>query len=899
MTMTPDATLDRLETDLQFVAGCLREVLLELGETSLAGRVPWTPQSARDAGGGFDGRELQLSSIAFQLLNLVEEVAAEAAREEHEREGRPEPGTFLAELKSLRDSGVGAAMIAEALAQVEVEPVLTAHPTEAKRATVLEQHRHLQSLVARRASCSSTALRSLREEMKAALERLWRTGEIFIEKPDVTMELRWVRYYLREVFPDALRQLDARFEAGWREAFPSEETPSPARVTFGDWVGGDRDGHPLVTAEVTAYTLAKLRADAVGLISRELSALAAKVRLSRRVNSEPPQALADRVSALAAAVGPAAAEVRRWDGEEPWRQLVRLMRSSLPGGAAPAAAQYKRPTELLADLSLLESSLDAVGARRLGRADVAPVRRLVEAFGFHLAAVDVRQNSAFHDKAIEQLLAASGAADTAFGTWSEEKRLEFLCGELASPRPLAHVSTPLGAEARAVVDALRVLAAHLDTHGAGGLGSLVVSMTRQLSDLLAVYLLSREAGVVRQVDGALVSLLPVVPLFETVDDLQRAPGLVTAFLRHPMTRRSLARSGRPTLQVMVGYSDSNKDAGILASQWTLHRAQAAIAAAARSEGVAVRFFHGRGGTVSRGAGPTHRFLAALPHGSVHGGFRLTEQGETIAQKYATPSMAAHHLELLVAGVASTTARHLVAPERRTDLHVAIDQLARHSREAYRALLDAPGFLDYWSAATPIDVLESSRIGSRPARRTGRRSLEDLRAIPWVFSWIQSRHYVPGWYGVGAALERLAREEPDQFGHIEAAARSYPFLRYVLLNVEVSCASSDPEVMSLYASLVPDAKVREAFLTRIQGEHERTKAMLERLYGAPGLSRRPRMTRTLALRNAPLRSLHEHQVSLLARWRAAKAGGDSQAAEEVLQSLLLSVNAIASGLRTTG
>ena len=200
---------------------------------------------------------------------------------------------------------------------------------------------------------------------------------------------------------------------------------------------------------------------------------------------------------------------------------------------------------------------------------------------------------------------------------------------------------------------------------------------------------------------------------------------------------------------------------------------------------------------------------------------------------------------------------------------------------------------------PIHVLESSRIGSRPARRTGRRSLEDLRAIPWVFSWIQSRHYVPGWYGVGAALERLAREEPDQFGHIEAAARSYPFLRYVLLNVEVSCASSDPEVMSLYASLVPDAKVREAFLTRIQGEHERTKAMRERLYGAPGLSRRPRMTRTLSLRNAPLRSLHEHQVSLLARWRAAKAGDDSQAAEEVLQSLLLSVNAIASGLRTTG
>jgi phosphoenolpyruvate carboxylase len=899
MPPTTDLTLDRLETDLQFVAGCLREVLEELGETSLAGRVPWTPRSTHVVGGGPDARELQLSSIAFQLLNLVEEVAAEASRAEREAAGRPEPGLFVAELKALRDSGIGASTIAEALSLVEVEPVLTAHPTEAKRATVLEQHRHLQSLVARRASCSPTALRSLRDEAKAALERLWRTGEIFIEKPDVSMELRWVRYYLREVFPAALRQLDARFEAAWCEVFPSGETPAPARVTFGDWVGGDRDGHPLVTAEVTAYTLGKLRADAVGVLSRELSALAAKVRLSRRLNAAPPPSLTERVSALAAAAAPAAAEVMRWDGEEPWRQLVRLMRICLPGGAAPAAAQYKHPAELLADLALLESSLDAVGAHRLARADVVPVRRILESFGFHLAAVDVRQNSAFHDKAVEQLLAASGAADTAFATWDEEKRLEFLGRELASPRPLAHLSTPLGPEARAVVDVLRVLAAHLDAHGAGGLGSLVISMTRQLSDLLAVYLLAREAGVVRQVDGALVSLLPVVPLFETVDDLQRAPGLVTAFLRHPLTRRSLARSGRPTLQVMVGYSDSNKDAGILASQWTLHRAQAAIAEAVRAEGVAVRFFHGRGGTVSRGAGPTNRFLAALPHGSVHGGFRLTEQGETIAQKYATPSMAAHNLELLVAGVASTTARHLVAPPRRTDLHTAIDQLARHSREAYRALLDAPGFLEYWSAATPIDVLESSRIGSRPTRRTGRRSLEDLRAIPWVFSWIQSRHYVPGWYGVGSALERVAREEPTQFARIEAAAPSYPFLRYVLLNVEVSCASSDPEVMALYASLVPDAAIREAFLARIQGEHERTTAMLERLYGAPGLSRRPRMTRTLALRNAPLRALHEHQVSLLARWRAAKAGGDAGLAEEVLQSLLLSVNAIASGLRTTG
>lgn len=349
---------------------------------------------------------------------------------------------------------------------------------------------------------------------------------------------------------------------------------------------------------------------------------------------------------------------------------------------------------------------------------------------------------------------------------------------------------------------------------------------------------------------------------------------------------------------MVGYSDSNKDAGIMASQWTLHRAQSLISEAAKAAGVYVRFFHGRGGTVSRGAGPTNRFLEALPQGSVHGGFRLTEQGETIAQKYATSAMAAHHFELLVAGVMSTTARH-PSPPRRTDLHEALGQLASLSRDAYRGLLDAPGFMDYWSAATPIDVLESSRIGSRPARRTGRRTLEDLRAIPWVFSWNQSRHYVPGWYGVGSGLERLSSENPSEFKRIAEAARSYPFLRYVMLNVEVSCASTSPSVMSLYASLVPDEAVRHAFLGKIEDELARTKAMLEQLYGVAGQARRPRMIRTLALRDAPLQMLHAHQVSLLAAWRACKAAGDAEGAEQVLQALLLSVNAIASGLRTTG
>ncbi|MFN0066704.1 MAG: phosphoenolpyruvate carboxylase, partial [Limisphaerales bacterium] len=560
--------------------------------------------------------------------------------------------------------------------------------------------------------------------------------------------------------------------------------------------------------------------------------------------------------------------------------------------------------ELAADLAALQAALEEAGAGRLAGQDVAPVRRALDVFGFHLARLDVRQNSAFHVRALSQLMAAAGLDGSQWEDWSEAERLRFLDRELRSPRPFLHPSASSGPEADAVLGCYRVLADHLAGPGAEGLGALIVSMTRRVSDLLVVYVLAREAGLLRPFPEGLVCQLPVVPLFETAADLERGPDILAAFLEFPVTRRSLSfhaaragRPGRPMQQVMVGYSDSNKDAGILASQWALQKAQQRLARAGADAGVRLQFFHGRGGTISRGAGPTHRFLEALPPGSLTGAIRLTEQGETIAQKYGSPDTAAYNLELLLAGVTAATLHPAAADAGAPHpLSPLVESLAAASLRAYRQLLEADGFLLFHRQATPMDALENARIGSRPARRTGQATFADLRAIPWVFSWTQARFYLTGWYGVGSALAGLAESD---FAALRRALSRWPFLHYVVTNVETSLASSDPGLMRAYAGLVEDAAVRDRVLGLIEAEWTRTSDALDRLRGGSLGERRPRFARTLGLRADALRLLHLQQIGLLREWRGLNARGETAAADALLPDLLLSINAIASGLRTTG
>jgi phosphoenolpyruvate carboxylase len=921
--MTLGSDLAKVDATLGLLMRAFADVLTDLGEEDIAKVLPWGALWRDGAAGGGSWpaerseRALQAWSIAFQLLHQAEENAVAQSRRRLDAEGakHQEAGSWDQRFSRLTAAGWQPPEIAAALRGIKVETVLTAHPTEAKRQTVLDHHRTLYRLVVEleNSMWAPSERAVLQSRLRATIERLWRTGEVYLEKPTVEDERRNVMHYLAGVFPVVLPWVDQRLNAAWQQAgFDPALLAGPAarpRLSFGNWVGGDRDGHPFVTAEITRETLASFRAAALDLVRQRLVRLGAKLSLSG-LYQDTPRDLERWIDARTTALGERGQRTVERNPEEPFRQAVNLMMAALPPATGrPPSGAYADAAALRTDLLHLREALMAVGARRLATVDVDPVLRLIDSFGFHLAAVDIRQNSAFHDRALSRLLAAAGEPDAdSFADWPGPRRASLLAREVASPRPFTHPNDEATGEARDVLDVYRVLAEHLDAYGSEGLGALIVSMTRSAADLLAVLVLARDAGLLRrEADGAWCPL-PVVPLFETIDDLEAAPGILDVFLAEPLVQRSLARQAaaarldQPVQQVMIGYSDSGKDGGFATSFWSLYRAQQALAEVGRQHGVRIRFFHGRGGTIGRGAGPTHRFLAALPPQTLEGDLRLTEQGEIISQKYANRITAAHHLELLLAGTLGTTLRDRRGADDRPELVETMDEIAGWSRDAYRALVTADGFLEFFANATPIDAIEQSRIGSRPARRTGKRTLADLRAIPWVFAWNQARFVLPGWYGLGTALERLQRDQPERFELLVRAkseAHRWPPVHYMISNAATAWASTAPSIMRLYAGLVPDAEVRERIMAMIFAEHAATGAGLEAIYGAPLAAARPDNQRLLERRDEALEPLHRHQVMLLGHWRDARDAEDVGTADALLPELLLSINAIAAGLGATG
>ena len=897
-----------LDVELTFLMQAFAAVLRRLGEPELAEQLPWLGHPPQ--GAATSHRSLgQAYSIAFQLLNVVEErVASQVRRLREKQEGAPaEQGLWPDNLKELGKLGLTQDGLLAVLREVQVEPVLTAHPTEAKRETVRELHGEIYALMNRHDNPAYTPREQarLKSQLETHLENLWRTGEIHVTRPTIEAELQNALHYLREVFPEALSRAHLHLREAWITAGfdPAGVDALPPLIRFGTWIGGDRDGHPFVTAEVTARSLTALRANALRVHRRSLEALAGHSPISSLFRETPPvltHLIARLRGELSGAPGVDLEFIKARNPEEPWREAAYLMRAKVVMASEDHAAGYANPGELDADLVTFKESLEAVGASALVTEQVVPFRRRVEAFGFHSAVLDIRQNSAFHEAALQQLMQTAGLlpAGTQLKQMPLAEKRALLEKELTSPRPFLSPGVSAGPEADAVLDCYRVLAAHRARFGNAGLGTLIVSMTRNVEDLLTVYVLAREAGLMEWTAAGLRCPLPVAPLFETMGDLEAGPGISEAFLSHPITQRSLLPA-RPTFQMMIGYSDSNKDCGILASQWALHRAQTELAATCARHGVRPVFFHGRGGTVGRGAGPTHWFMEALPEGSLSGFLRMTEQGETIAQKYAHLSSAVYNIELLMASAASATARHRHGPRGTEAIQPIMEKLAPWSRDAYRAFLEEPDFMAFYRSATPIDALEHSRIGSRPARRTGQATLDDLRAIPWVFSWTQARFYLPGWYGAGSALEKLKREDPASFAALGAALKESAFLRYVLTNIESSLVSANVVLMQEYANLVPDPALRDRFMALILAEHTRTRTLLEELFNGPFAARRPRLAYTLAIREEPLRVLHVQQIALLKTWRAHVRAGETDASEALLPDLLLSINALASGLRTTG
>jgi len=894
--------LEKIKIDFDFLVSLFKEMLISVGEKSLAEGLPLDHQNISNRNDYSNEKLTQAIGICFELLNLAEENSATQYRRKTETQFgiASTRGSWGETLNQWKTEGIDETVMAQKLKDVKVIPVLTAHPTEAKRLTVLDIHRELYLLLVKKENpnWSTTEQTRLKQEIISLMERWWRTGEIYLQKPRLEDERNNLMYYFENVFPEAVRLTDQRLHDAWTTL---ELTPELLQwpeqyplIQFGSWVGGDRDGHPFVTPEFTASTLRLHRKLILNKLHHQLVDLADRLSFSSYLNAIPEELL-DDIAAQAKIFGEEGQKAVDRNPSEPLRQFVNLLLVRLDHTISDKqtlgdVGYFQSSDDLWKELKKLRKVLIEVGAARIAKQWLFPVERMVQCFGFHLTKLDIRQNSDYHEKAISQILAACGSEDSDYGSWSEEKRLSFLNKELKSKRPFLVAGVPCGPEADNVLGYLREVKAYVDQYGTEGIGSIIVSMTRSLSDLLLVFLLLREVGLQD-------TKLPVVPLLETIEDLMAGPEILSAYLSHEVMQKKLENGVSFTQEVMLGYSDSNKDGGIMTSRWNIYKAEENLSKVGEELGVKLCFFHGRGGTISRGGGKIHRFLDSMPPGSMSGHIKMTVQGETIANQFANRLTATYNLEMFVAGTARQAMKSSkeVKDEKRYEM---MDQLVGMARQTYRSLLDHPKFIDFYTSATPIDVLEQSKIGSRPVRRTGQRSLEDLRSIPWVFSWNQSRFNLTGWFGMGTALGEFQKLHPDDFEKLKQLAVTWPFLKYSLIQIESNLLNSDKAIMNAFADLVEEPQTRQELMELILTDYSTCLDKIEDVMGASVDSRRISKLENNKLRNSALKVLHDIQIDYLIKWRGRKEN-DPKLSDQYLLELLLLVNALSGGLKGTG
>ncbi|NBC83549.1 MAG: phosphoenolpyruvate carboxylase [Bacteroidetes bacterium] len=890
--------------DLEYLLTCFQEVLKENHEEALVKHIPWKNElNDIDINDSDINKIIHIYSIAYQLLNLCEINSAVQQRrvKEDDKGSQSLNGSWTHTFAYLQDQEVKDERIFESLKNSYAEVVLTAHPTEAKRPLVLKLYRELYLLMVKRENTMYNQFEheQIREQIKELLHQIWFADEIFREKPPVETELEHIMHFLVRVFPDVVSHLDKRLVHSLQKSFPdvseNEAFENLPTIAFGNWVGGDRDGHPLITSKTTKSTLKILRLEALQLIDDKLEELSHKLSFYYAQNKLPEKFFNKLKNYLNQTLQtnyslPKEAEY------EPFRQFVLLLKCRLPihDKEIIEGYSYREAKHLLDDLYLLKEALVDIGRSMLAYTAVNMLIRHIRVFGFHLARLDIRQNSAHYEKVLHELLKKS-IPDTYLKIKGDDTKINnLIINELESYRPFLNCDTELETETGEVLDYLNVVNTQIQRFNSHSMGYLIVSMTRSEYDLYTVYLLGREAGMWVHTHDGPVMKMPVVPLFETIEDLENAERILDKFLNNPVTVNTLKyhqkpADNRPVQVVMIGYSDSNKDGGLMTSTWSLFKAQQILKQVGDKHGVEVRFFHGKGGTISRGAGPIHWFLRAFPAESLTGSIRLTEQGEVIEKKYAQRVNASHNMELLLSGLLrnSLMSKNIVDGE----IFELFDWMSKESHNYYKSLTETEGFIEFFREATPIDAIESSRIGSRPSRRSGKKTLNDLRAIPWVFSWNQSRFNLTSWYGVGYVLQKIHKEQPRKYDLLNELVRSHDFLRYVLTNVDTSLASTDKEIMNWYADLVTDKKVKNTILPMLMEEYERTTTMLQLLLKKPMVERRKNHYYSTQLRAEPLRNLHRLQINLLQVWR--------QGEKKYTDPLLRGINAIANAIGSTG
>jgi phosphoenolpyruvate carboxylase len=839
----------------------------------------------------------------FGLVNLAEDQERVRVLRRREREaqaaGAPMAETIPAALAELREQGVRAEEIQPLLDRLLVMPVFTAHPTEAKRRTILTKLARIADVLNALDFRSPTpeeeqsALELLREEIVS----LWQTEETRAYRPSVMDEVRNGLFYFETTLFDLAPAIVGGLEKGLGTQFPGHRFAVPPFLRFGSWIGGDRDGNPSVTVGTTEEALRAHKDMALRLLRRGFERLHGHLSSTEAWGVDG--ALLESIRHDAELFPEEARRAEERYRRQPYRQkllfVYRKLGATLDANQRPWRADhrlrpgtYRDAGELLADLGLLRSSLRAHRGERLAAGRLGTLVRQAEIFGFHLVSLDLREHVSRHTSALAEVLGRYGLA-TDYAAMADDERVRLLTAELLGGRPLAPHRLDFSPETNETLELFRLVRRAHDRVGPAAVESYVVSMTRGAGDVLAVLLLAQDAGVAGRLD--------VVPLFETVQDLHAAPATLERLLENPAYRRHLDARGR-SQTIMVGYSDSNKDGGYLTANWELHLAQRALAAVCSRHGVALTLFHGRGGSLGRGGGPANRAILAQPPESVAGRLRLTEQGETVTHRYANRHLARRHLEQLVHAVLLASGRRpLQSPSRGGSWEQAMTELSPLAETAYRALVPgSPHLARYLRAATPLDEIERLNIGSRPARRGPASGLSELRAIPWVFAWTQSRVVLPGWYGLGTAFESWAGGDAERWERLATMYREWAFFRTMIDNAQVALRVADMRIAEVYATLA-DSADRAAVFPRLHEECRRTEAALERLTGQEELlDAAPWLQRSIRLRNPYIDPMNHVQVALLRRLNGPSG---AERAEALRDAVRLSVNGIAAGLRSTG
>ncbi len=846
----------------------------------------------------------------FGLINLAEKLDLLAQVREtilKDPEIKRE-GSLPSAIRILREQGVPAKKLQSLLDQASVKMVFTAHPTESKRPTTLEKlHRigkvtnHLgqEKLLKEEAD---GYLRHLREELVA----LWQTDEIRQTKPEVLDEVRGHLYYYEETLLNVIPTLYRDLERSLKEEYPKTSWTFRPVLNFGTWIGGDRDGNPSVTPAVTVEALCLLRQVALDHYCRSIEMLSDRLSSSDRwipISGDLARSLAKDAECFPRL----AQRLKERTPHEPYRQkcsfIYEKLRQTKDYAAQfkdqwkqgihhpPAGSYYASAVEFLADLNLMADSLKANKGAVLADGFLEDVRRRVEVFGFQMAAMDIRQHSARHSSALAEIFAKIGLADD-YLRMPEDLKQSLLMTELSTARPLVPERASFSPETTETLETFRMIARVLENLDPDALQTYIISMTKNISDVLSVMLLAHEAGLI---EPASLSRLNVVPLFETRQDLKNAGPFMDRLFRMDVYRKHLAWRG-DRQQIMLGYSDSNKESGYLAANWSLYRAQMDLARVADHHHVILKLFHGRGGSIGRGGGPAGRAILAQPPRTIRGLLKITEQGEVISDHYGEPVAARYHLEQILNAVlrGSFPPKEMV-PKKNWEQ--VMEKLSEHSFKAYRALVyDHPRFLEYFRAATPINEISQHRIASRPASRTVSQKIEDLRAIPWVFSWMQSRNTLPGWYGLGSAIQEYLKTDPDGLPLLQEMYEQWPFFQQLLDNAQMILSKADMDIARRYAQLCPDSELRKDIFGRIENEYCETFMAISHIAKVKEmLEKEPQLNQSIKLRNPYIDPLSFIQLELIQRMRALTNEPDNA----LQDAILMTINGIAAGLKNTG